>query len=85
MKMKLPNSGEDRGPSSHFLSLNEASGMGICLIELLAKKVPRESLKQPRLLPRVWIVLHKLTVRPTLMKKMPTQLTVGKVSHRVNL
>ena len=45
MKMKLPNSGEDRGPSSHFLSLNEASGMGICLIELLTKKVPRVSPK----------------------------------------
>ena len=64
--MVSPNNRGDRAPTGHLLSLNETlnSSDGLHLIVFLSKETPRKPLKQPRLLPRLVIALHRLTVKP---------------------
>jgi hypothetical protein len=64
--MKSPNSGGGSAPTGHLLSPNAASspGIGLQLLELLAKEVSWKSPKEPRLLARQQVALYKLTEGP---------------------
>lgn len=71
--MKLKNRGR-RVSTGHLLSPKQSSStrMGLHLIELLAKGVPRD--QQPRLLPRLQVDFPTVGKAP-LLKTTPTQLT----------
>jgi hypothetical protein len=62
--MKSPNNG-DEVPSGHPLSPDEASSSGniLHLIELLDKGAHKVA-QTSRLLPRLWVALHKRAARP---------------------
>lgn len=63
---KTPNKREHRVPAGHLWSPNEdfSTRIGLYLIDLLAKGVPHGYHKKPRLWPRLYVALYKLTPGP---------------------